>query len=99
MGRVVFFSLESDLKIRRAVPEDAPGIVAVLAAVVDERVHSAIDRVWSVEQKRLTSNCFRRERSYMSPWMARIASLACRSSTAGRRCSTRRRMSARSRRS
>lgn len=41
-----------DLSVRRAVPEDAPGIVAVLAVVVDERVHSAIDRVWSVEQER-----------------------------------------------
>lgn len=44
--------LASDLKIRRAVPEDAPGIVTVLVVVVDERVHSAIDRVWSVEQER-----------------------------------------------
>jgi L-amino acid N-acyltransferase YncA len=40
------------LKVRRATPEDAPGIVGVLAAVIDERVHSAIDRVWSVEQER-----------------------------------------------
>jgi ribosomal protein S18 acetylase RimI-like enzyme len=48
----VFSLLESELKIRRAGPADAPGIVAVLAAVVDERVHSAIDRVWSVEQER-----------------------------------------------
>src|SRR4029453_555142 len=40
------------LKVRRAVPEDAPGIVADLAVVVEERVHSAIDRVWSVEQER-----------------------------------------------
>jgi L-amino acid N-acyltransferase YncA len=44
--------LETDLKVRRAIPEDAPGIVAVLAVVIDERVHSAIDRVWSVEQER-----------------------------------------------
>jgi L-amino acid N-acyltransferase YncA len=40
------------LKIRRALPEDAPEIVAVLAAVVAERVHSAIDGVWTVEQER-----------------------------------------------
>jgi ribosomal protein S18 acetylase RimI-like enzyme len=40
------------LKVRRATPEDAPGIVAVLATVIDERVHSAIDRVWSMEQER-----------------------------------------------
>jgi ribosomal protein S18 acetylase RimI-like enzyme len=38
--------------VRRAVPEDASGIVAVLSVVVDERVHSAIDRVWSIEQER-----------------------------------------------
>lgn len=38
--------------VRRAVPDDAAGIAAVLAAVVDERVHSAIDRAWSVEQER-----------------------------------------------
>jgi len=44
--------LEPDLKVRRAVAKDAPGIVAVLAVVVDERVHSAIDRVWGVEQER-----------------------------------------------
>ena len=44
--------LESQLKVRRATPEDAPGIVAVLATVIDERVHSAIDRVWSIEQER-----------------------------------------------
>ena len=44
--------LEPDLKVRRAIPEDAAEIVAVLAVVVDERVHSAIDRVWSVEQER-----------------------------------------------
>ena len=42
----------SDLKVRRAVPEDAAGIVAVLSVVVGERVHSAIDAVWSVEQER-----------------------------------------------
>jgi hypothetical protein len=40
------------MRVRRAVPDDAPGIVAVLAAVVAERVHSAIDRVWSVGQER-----------------------------------------------
>lgn len=45
------YALEPTPKVRRAVPEDAPGIVAVLAVVVDERVHSAIDRVWSIEQE------------------------------------------------
>ena len=44
--------LETELKVRRAVPDDAPGIVAVLAVVVAERVHSAIDCVWSVERER-----------------------------------------------
>ncbi len=51
-GGVVSAPLETDLKVRRASPQDAPGIVAVLAVVVDERVHSAIERVWSVEQER-----------------------------------------------
>ena len=41
-----------DLKVRRAAAGDAAGIVAVLAVVIDERVHSAIDRVWSVEEER-----------------------------------------------
>jgi L-amino acid N-acyltransferase YncA len=45
-------ALQPDLTVRRAVPADAPGIVAALAVVVDERVHSAIDSVWSVEQER-----------------------------------------------
>ena len=51
-GRVLSSPLESGLKVRRAVPEDAPGIVAVLAVVVAERIHSAIDCVWGVEQER-----------------------------------------------
>ena len=38
--------------IRRAVSEDAAGIVAVLDAVVSERIHSAIDRAWTVEEER-----------------------------------------------
>ncbi len=50
--RVVSSPLETDLKVRRATPEDAAGIVAVLAVVIDERVDSAIGRVWSVEQER-----------------------------------------------
>jgi L-amino acid N-acyltransferase YncA len=51
--QVVPSPLEPNLKVRRADQRDAPGIVAVLAVVVDERVHSAIDRVWSVEQERM----------------------------------------------
>ena len=37
--------------VRRAVPSDAAGIVQVLRAVSSERVHSAIDRVWTVDQE------------------------------------------------
>ncbi len=38
--------------IRRAVPDDAAGIVAVLDVIAGERVHSAIDRAWSAEDER-----------------------------------------------
>ena len=38
-------------RIRRAVPEDAAGIVAALDVVAAERIHSAIDRVWTVEDE------------------------------------------------
>jgi GNAT superfamily N-acetyltransferase len=41
----------SALHIRKASPSDAAGIVKVLETVASERVHSAIDRVWSVEQE------------------------------------------------
>ncbi len=34
------------------MPADAEGIVAVLTVIAAERIHSAIDRVWSVEQER-----------------------------------------------
>ena len=44
--------MPSSLKIRVAVPEDAAGIVAVLRVVAEERIHSAIDRVWTVDQER-----------------------------------------------
>ena len=40
------------LIIRRAVADDAAGIVDVLVVVTAERVHSAIDRVWTVEAER-----------------------------------------------
>jgi len=42
----------ASLRIRCAVPEDAAGIVAVLTVVAAERIHSAIERVWTVEQER-----------------------------------------------
>ena len=41
----------TSVQIRRASPVDASGIVAVLEAVAAERIHSAIDQVWSVEQE------------------------------------------------
>ena len=37
--------------IRRASPADAAGIASVVAAIAAERVHSAIDRAWSVEEE------------------------------------------------
>jgi ribosomal protein S18 acetylase RimI-like enzyme len=40
------------LIIRRAVADDAAGIVNVLGVVTAERVHSAIDRAWTVEEER-----------------------------------------------
>lgn len=55
--RVLSSPLQPDLEVRRAVPEDAPEIAAVLAVVVDERVHSAIDRVWDVAQERRYLEC------------------------------------------
>ncbi len=36
---------------RKAVPPDASGIVKVLEAVTAERIHSAIDHVWTVEHE------------------------------------------------
>ena len=38
-------------QIKRALAADAPGIVAVLKVIVAERVHSAIERAWTVEQE------------------------------------------------
>jgi ribosomal protein S18 acetylase RimI-like enzyme len=43
---------EDAVSVRRATPDDAPGIVRVLRVVVDERIFSAIDEVWSVDQER-----------------------------------------------
>jgi ribosomal protein S18 acetylase RimI-like enzyme len=39
-------------QVRRALPDDAEGIAAVMHAVVAERVHSAIDRAWSADEER-----------------------------------------------
>jgi len=44
--------MQSPLKIRPATPQDAAGIVAVITAVAAERIHSAIERAWTVEQER-----------------------------------------------
>jgi RimJ/RimL family protein N-acetyltransferase len=40
------------VQVRRATPDDAEAITAVLAAVVAERAFSAIDRPWPVEEQR-----------------------------------------------
>jgi ribosomal protein S18 acetylase RimI-like enzyme len=39
------------LEVRRASAADAEAIVAVLEIVVSERIYSAIDKVWSIEQE------------------------------------------------
>ena len=44
--------MPSPLTIRPAVPEDAAGIVAVITVVAAERIHSAIEGAWTVEQER-----------------------------------------------
>ena len=38
-------------QVKRATVTDAVGIVAVLEVIAAERVHSAIERVWTVEQE------------------------------------------------
>jgi ribosomal protein S18 acetylase RimI-like enzyme len=42
----------SSLVIRQASPADASGIAAVLGVIASERIHSAIDRAWGVEEER-----------------------------------------------
>ncbi len=39
-------------RIRKASSRDAAGVVAVVERIAAERVHSAIDRPWSVDQER-----------------------------------------------
>jgi L-amino acid N-acyltransferase YncA len=41
-----------DFRIRRATVGDAEAIVTILTRIVSERVHSAIERPWSLEQQR-----------------------------------------------
>ncbi|MBM3817597.1 MAG: GNAT family N-acetyltransferase [Acidimicrobiia bacterium] len=43
---------DAGLHVRRATADDAERIAAVLQAVTAERVHSAIDRPWSVAEQR-----------------------------------------------
>ena len=43
---------EPTLLIRRAQPDDAAGIAAVMEVVAGERIYSAIDRAWSVDEER-----------------------------------------------
>jgi L-amino acid N-acyltransferase YncA len=40
------------MQVRRATDQDAEGIARIMHAVASERVHSAIDRAWTVEQER-----------------------------------------------
>jgi ribosomal protein S18 acetylase RimI-like enzyme len=42
----------SSLLIRQASGEDSAGIVGVLEVIAAERVHSAIERVWSIDQQK-----------------------------------------------
>lgn len=43
--------MQSSVLIKRASSTDAAGITAVLSTVAAERVHSAIDRAWTVDQE------------------------------------------------
>jgi ribosomal protein S18 acetylase RimI-like enzyme len=54
--------MPSVVEVRRAVREDAGGIVAVLRVISSERTHSAIDEVWKVDdQERYISALSSRE--------------------------------------
>lgn len=44
--------MKPSVSIRRATPDDAAGIASVMATVVAERVHSAVDRAWSADEER-----------------------------------------------
>ena len=39
------------MRIRQASPEDAAGIVAVWECIAAEKIYSAVDKPWSVEQQ------------------------------------------------
>ena len=42
---------EPAITIRRATPDDAPSLVAIIQGIAAERVYSAIDVPWTVEQQ------------------------------------------------
>lgn len=42
----------SSLETRTASAADAPALVAIFEQIASERVHSAIDRPWTLEQQR-----------------------------------------------
>jgi ribosomal protein S18 acetylase RimI-like enzyme len=44
-------SVETAITIRRATPDDAPSLVAILQGIAAERVYSAIDVPWTIEQQ------------------------------------------------
>jgi ribosomal protein S18 acetylase RimI-like enzyme len=48
----VFTPPESPVTIRRAHPDDAGPISALLEVVTAERIHSAIDRAWTADEER-----------------------------------------------
>ena len=43
---------DRNFHVRRASPDDAPGITRVLQAVAAERTYSAIDQPWSADEQR-----------------------------------------------
>ena len=42
----------STFSVRRATPDDAVSITSVLEVIASERLHSAIDRAWTVDEER-----------------------------------------------
>lgn len=44
--------MSTSITIRRATPDDAPGISAIWQAIAAEKIYSAIDRPFTIEQER-----------------------------------------------
>jgi ribosomal protein S18 acetylase RimI-like enzyme len=44
--------IDANIRIRKAVAGDAGGMVAVMERITEERIHSAIDRPWTVDEQR-----------------------------------------------